>query len=103
MKTWTLSEAKNKLSEVVERALREGPQEVSVATKEPVVIISRKELDRMVPGGVKRFFETAPDLDELADMVAQLRKQGDTSLMPMYSLRRRVAVAIPRSRLGSRH
>ena len=75
MKTWTLSEAKNKFSEVVQRALRDGPQEVSVATKEPVVIISRKELDKLAPGGVKQFFATAPELDELADLVAQLKNQ----------------------------
>jgi len=75
MKTWTLSEAKNKFSEVVELALREGPQEVTVATKEPVVIISRKELDKLAPGGVKEFFATAPDLDDLADMVAQLKDE----------------------------
>lgn len=75
MRRWTLSEAKNKFSEVVERALREGPQEVSVATKEPVIVISRKELEKLTPGGVKAFFETAPDLDELADMVAQLKSE----------------------------
>ena len=75
MKSWTLSEAKNKFSQVVEQALREGPQEVSVATKEPVVVISRKELDKLVPGGVKRFFDTAPDLDDLADLVSQLKKE----------------------------
>ena len=75
MNTWTLSEAKNKFSQVVEQALKEGPQEVSVATKEPVVIISRKQLDKLVPGGAKRFFDTAPDLDELADLVAQLKNQ----------------------------
>lgn len=70
-----MSEAKSKFSEVVDRALREGPQEVSVATKEPVVIISRKELDKLTPGGVKALFDTAPDLDELADMVAQLKDE----------------------------
>ncbi len=75
MKSWTLSEAKNKFSEVVDLALRQGPQEVSVATKEPVVVISRKELDKLAPGGVKRFFATAPDLDDLADLVAQLKRE----------------------------
>lgn len=59
----------------MDRALREGPQEVSVATKEPVVVISRKELEKLAPGGVKKFFATAPDLDDLADLVAQLKRQ----------------------------
>jgi prevent-host-death family protein len=75
MKTWTLSEAKNKFSQVVELALCDGPQEVSVATKDPVIIISKKELDKLAPGGVKRFFDTAPDLDDLADLVAQIKKE----------------------------
>lgn len=75
MKSWTLSEAKNKFSEVVDLALRQGPQEVTVATKEPVVVISRKELDKLAPGGVKRFFATAPDLDDLADLVRQLKRE----------------------------
>jgi len=75
MKSWTLSEAKNKFSQVVEQALREGPQEVSVATKEPVVVISRRQLDKLVPGGVTRLFDTAPELDELADLVSQLKEQ----------------------------
>ncbi len=70
-----MSEAKNKLSQVVEQALQEGPQEISVATKKAVVIISRKELDKLLAGGVKRFFDTAPELDNLADMVAQLRNE----------------------------
>ena len=74
MKTWTLSEAKNKFSQVVEEALRDGPQEVSVATKEPVVVISKRQLDKLAPGGVKKFFDTAPPLDDLADMVAQLKQ-----------------------------
>ena len=43
--------------------------------QEPVVVISRKQLDKLVPGGVKRFFDTAPDLDDLADMVAQLKSE----------------------------
>ena len=68
-------EAKNKFSQVVESALREGPQQVSVATKEPVIVISRKELDKLAPGGVSRFFDSAPDLDDLADMVAQLKSE----------------------------
>jgi len=60
---------------VVDQALSEGPQEVSVATKEPVVVISKRQLDKMVPGGAKRFFDTAPDMDDLADLVAQLKDQ----------------------------
>ncbi len=75
MKNWTLREARNQFSQVVERALREGPQEVSVSAKRSVVVISRRELDTLAPGGVKKFFETAPELDELSDIVAQLKKE----------------------------
>ena len=69
MKTWTLSDAKSRFSAVVDAALHMGPQEVSVATKEPVIIISKKDLDKLTPGGVKAFFDRAPKLDKLAKVL----------------------------------
>ena len=41
--TWQLQEAKNSFSEVVQRALSEGPQTVTKHGKEVVVIVSREE------------------------------------------------------------
>lgn len=53
MHIWPLHEAKNRLSEVVERSLKEGPQIVTRRGKEAVVILSIKAYRRLsgeVPG-----------------------------------------------------
>ena len=49
-KTWQLQEAKNRFSEVVERALCEGPQEVSRHGKKAVVVVACEEFERMQRG-----------------------------------------------------
>lgn len=43
---WRLAEAKNRFSEVVNRALSEGPQRV-VRREDTVVILSQKDYDRL--------------------------------------------------------
>jgi antitoxin Phd len=43
---WQLQEAKNRLSELVELALAEGPQTVTRHGKEVAVIVSKDEFDR---------------------------------------------------------
>lgn len=43
---WQLQDAKNRFSEVVERALRDGPQAVTRHGKEVVVVVSAKEFRR---------------------------------------------------------
>ncbi len=43
---WQLQEAKNRLSEVVDLALAEGPQTVTRHGKEVAVIVSKEEFDR---------------------------------------------------------
>jgi len=40
VRRWQLQEAKNKLSEVVSRAQKEGPQTITVRGKEVAVVIS---------------------------------------------------------------
>ncbi len=44
---WQLQEAKNRFSEVVNKALTEGPQTVSRHGKEIVVILSKTEYNRL--------------------------------------------------------
>jgi prevent-host-death family protein len=59
---WPLQEAKNRLSEVIERAARFGPQVVTRHGKRVAVIVSAREYDRM-RGGVRslwRYLRTAP-------------------------------------------
>lgn len=64
---WQLQEAKNKLSEVVETALHEGPQRITRRGKDAVVVMSAKEYDRLKHGKVSLvdFLRKAPlrDLD----------------------------------------
>lgn len=44
---WQLQEAKNRFSEVVKRALSEGPQTVTRHGEEVVVVLSKAEYDRL--------------------------------------------------------
>ena len=44
---WRLAEAKNRFSEVVNRALSEGPQRVS-RRGDTIIILSKKDYDRLV-------------------------------------------------------
>jgi len=46
-KEWQLQEAKNRFSEVVNNALRDGPQWVTRHGREAVVILSAKEFHRL--------------------------------------------------------
>ena len=45
-KEWPLQDAKNRFSEVVERALHDGPQYVTRRGKEAVVIVAAREFRR---------------------------------------------------------
>ena len=46
MQEWNLAEAKSRLSELVNRALTEGPQRVR-SRKDSVVVVSAKEFERL--------------------------------------------------------
>ncbi len=48
MSTWQLQHAKGKFSEVVKRALKEGPQDITVRGEAVAVVISRAEYARLV-------------------------------------------------------
>ena len=43
---WQLQEAKNRFSEVVERAIKDGPQTVTKHGKDAVVIVSAEQFQR---------------------------------------------------------
>lgn len=47
MSTWQLQDAKGKFSELVTRALSEGPQEITVRGESVAVLISRAEYLRL--------------------------------------------------------
>jgi prevent-host-death family protein len=61
-KTWPLQDAKNRLSEVVDKALTEGPQFISRRGKEAVVILSAGEYARLVqpPSSLREFLRRSP-------------------------------------------
>jgi antitoxin Phd len=49
-RTWQLQEAKNKLSELVENALQDGPQRITRRGKTAAVVVSAREYDRLKRG-----------------------------------------------------
>ena len=47
MRRWQLQEAKARLSEVVKRAEREGPQEITLRGEPKAVVVSKREFERL--------------------------------------------------------
>ena len=69
---WQLQEAKNKFSEVVQKATSEGPQEVTVRGKRAVVVVSAEEYDKLAgePKSFKEFLLSGPKWDdELVELI----------------------------------
>jgi antitoxin Phd len=61
--TWQLQEAKNKLSEVVNHALHDGPQEIARHGKKTAVVISIEEYQKLKRGrdnSIADFFHRSP-------------------------------------------
>jgi prevent-host-death family protein len=65
--TWQLQEAKQKFSQLVRRALEEGPQVVTRHGEEVVVVLSAQEFRRLqgTPLNFKEFLLNGPDLSTL--------------------------------------
>ena len=61
-RTWQMQEAKNKLSQIVDLAIEEGPQVITRHGKEMVIVISCEEYHRL--SGAKQnlydFFRNSP-------------------------------------------
>jgi prevent-host-death family protein len=65
---WQLQQAKQRFSEVVRRALADGPQVVTRHGREAVVVVSAAEFSkrrRDATGDFKQFLRSAPDLEGL--------------------------------------
>jgi len=60
--TWTVSEAKAKFSEVIERTLSGGPQTITRNGRAAVVMVSAKEWERKTKrtGNLAEFFAASP-------------------------------------------
>ncbi|KAF0243096.1 MAG: prevent-host-death family [Planctomycetota bacterium] len=74
--TWPLQDAKNRFSEVVERALHEGPQYVTRRGKEAVVIVAVEEFRkaRAPRESLFEFLQKSP----LRGVRLDLRRSRDT-------------------------
>ena len=70
---WQLQEAKNRFSEVVDRALKRGPQTVTRRGVEAVVVVAADEFRRLTApaGSLVEFLRSSPlvgiDLDVTRD------------------------------------
>jgi antitoxin Phd len=62
MGSWQLQEAKARLSEVVKKAVKEGPQEITVHGEPSAVVISSREYARLKhpKGSFVRFMHGSP-------------------------------------------
>ena len=76
---WQLQAAKQRFSELVERAQREGPQVVTKHGRETVVVVSAEEYRRLKgpADNLLEFLRAAPDFDLL-----DLRRASDRSREP---------------------
>jgi len=74
-RVWQLQEAKNKLSEVIEEAVRHGPQVITRHGVETAIVLSYTEYRKLVLGrkGLSEFFRESP----LVEVELDLRR--DTS------------------------
>lgn len=72
-RVWQVQEAKNRFSEVVEDALKEGPQVITKRGKETAVVLSYEDYRRMAlsQNKLSEFFRESPlvgvDLDLTRD------------------------------------
>jgi prevent-host-death family protein len=59
---WTVAKAKAKLSEIMERAEKEGPQHITRRGEEKVVVVSVEEWERKSKrhGNLAEFFARSP-------------------------------------------
>ncbi len=59
---WQIQDAKNKLSEVVSRALKQGPQLITKHGEKTVVVVSYAEYERLrkSQGKLSEFFSASP-------------------------------------------
>jgi len=62
LKQWPLYEAKNKFSELIDKALSQGPQVVTRRGEEVAVVLSSKEYERLKKSelGLVAFFRSSP-------------------------------------------
>jgi len=62
MQTWTVAEAKAKFSEIIERAMSEGPQTITRKGRTAAVVVGAEEWQRKTnrTGSLAEFFAGSP-------------------------------------------
>jgi prevent-host-death family protein len=62
MQTWTVAEAKAKFSEIIERAMSEGPQTITRKGRTAAVVVGAEEWQRKTKraGSLAEFFAGSP-------------------------------------------
>jgi len=68
--SWQLQEAKSRLSQVVDHALREGPQTITLRGKPTVVVVSFEEFQILTrpSTSLREFFRQSPLYDAALDL-----------------------------------
>ena len=64
---WQLAEAKNRLSEVINKALNEGPQRITRRGEDAVVLMSEAEYQKVMGEkmGFSQYLCSVPNMDNL--------------------------------------
>jgi prevent-host-death family protein len=75
---WPLQDAKNRLSEVVQRARREGPQTVTLRGERAAVVVSAVDYDALTAGRPSLVDDllAGPDWDEALVEAVQARAKS---------------------------
>ncbi len=83
---WQLQQAKNRFSEVVERALKEGPQTVTRHGKDAVVIVAAEDFQRTSAVAGKPSQSLAEFLlqSPLRGSQLRIRRSRDTGRLPSF-------------------
>ena len=76
--TWQIQDAKNKLSEVIARAQKNGPQLITRHGEKAVVVVSYAEYERLrkSQGKLSEFFKSSPLADIELSRDKSLPSQG---------------------------
>ena len=80
--TWQLQEAKNRFSELINRALSEGPQVVTRRGEEVVVVVSKLEYEKIIKAqpDLVEFFRQSPLVGVELDLERDQSPPRDTQL-----------------------
>ena len=79
-RTWQLQEAKNKFSEVVEEALKHGPQVITKRGVETAIVLSYAEYRKLqlAQQPLSSFFRESPLVDVDLDVTRESSPNRDT-------------------------